>query len=296
MKLGIQSITMWNEFAQDFYGTLAKMRDVGLHYAEWFNIMTKDEPGIGNGLSPKEAVRLFDDYGMKLTGGIFNCKNPKEELFDLDLIQKVIDWYAEAGCSTIGLATDFFVDEDFFKRRMELYNELGRRCKEAGMVWVYHNHFHEQQKLGDKTILDLMIENTDPETVAFDWDIFWGLRGFLDPVATIKKIGHRIKRLHCKDFAFGQLERVNLAKDLPTDVLMNWDNRKYHDAYKMIVPEDFIECGQGVIKWQDVVDAANSFDIPFMFVEQDYTKCSDRFESLRISKAYLENLRGLEIM
>lgn len=294
MKLGIQSITMFKEFADDFYGTLENLRDVGLHYVEWFTLLERDI-GIGGGRTPQESIKLFDEFGMKLTGGIFNCKNAREALFDLDLMQTIIDWYAEAGCSTIGLATDFFVDEEFFNKRMDLYNELGRRCKEAGMSWVYHNHFHEQQKIGDKKILDLMLERTDPETVGLDWDVFWGLRGFLDPVETVKKIGSRIKRMHCKDFTFKQLEHVNLANDLPTDILMNWDNRKDHDAYKMIVPEDFTECGQGIIKWQEVVDAANAHNVPYMFLEQDYTSYPTKLESLVASKKYLETLRGLEI-
>ena len=55
MKFGLQSITLWNEFNQDFYGTLERLADVGLHYVEWFNIASAEEPGIGMGLSPKDA-------------------------------------------------------------------------------------------------------------------------------------------------------------------------------------------------------------------------------------------------
>ena len=150
--------------------------------------------------------------------------------------------------------------------------------------------------LDGKMILDLMMEYTDPDCVGFCWDVYWGLRGFLDPVSTVERIGHRIKRLHCKDFPFAQLERVNLAKILPTDVLMNWENRESYDAYKVIVPEDFIECGKGIIKWQDVVDAANAHNVPYMFLEQDYTALPDKYDSLRVSKAYLEKLNGLEIL
>lgn len=294
MKLGVESFTMMKDFREDFYGTLKRVSDLGLHYVEWLASISEEDHGMGLGLTPKEAVEVFDDYGMKLTGCIFVCKNSREIVFQYDEIQKIIDWYQEAGCTAIGLANDFFVDEEFFKRRMEAYNEIGRRCKEAGMVWTYHNHFHEQQKINGKTVLELMVEMTDPESVGFDWDVYWGVRGLVDPVENIRKLGNRIKRFHCKDFPFNRLDHINIAKNLP-DELVGWDNRDKFSAYKMVKPEDFTECGRGIIKWQDVVDAANEFDIPYMFVEQDYTTYPDKYESLAVSRDYLLKLNGLSI-
>lgn len=292
MKLGVEAFTMIKDFRSDFYGTLKKVSDLGLRYLEWIPFITEEDHGMGIGLTPKEAVKAFDDHGMKLTGCIFVCKNSREIVFNYDEIQKIIDWYSEAGCTAIGLANDYFVDEEFFKRRMDAYNEIGRRCKDAGMCWVYHNHFHEQQKIGDKTVLDLMVEMTDPESVGFDWDVYWGVRGLVDPVENIKKLGSKIKRFHCKDFPFARLDNINVAKELP-DELLSWDNHDKFSAYKMVQPEDFIECGSGIIKWQEVVNAANQFDIPYMFVEQDYTTYSDKYESLRASRDYLLGLNGL---
>lgn len=294
MKLGVESFTMYQEFDQDFHGTLKKVSDLGLHYIEWLAFLKDGDYGMGLGLKPQEAVKIFKDYGMELTGCIFGCDNPKEMIFDYDAMQKVIDWYHEAGCTAIGLANDYFLNEDFFKRRMDAYNEIGRRCKDAGMVWTYHNHFHEQQKINGRTILDLMVEMTDPESVGFDWDVYWGTRGLVNPVEHIKKLGKKIKRMHCKDFPFARLDHLNIAKDLP-DELVGWDNHDTFSAYSMVVPEDFIECGQGIIKWQEVVDAANEFDIPYMFVEQDYTTYPDKYESLAASKNYLLSLKGLTI-
>lgn len=294
MKLGIQSFTMRDDFKTDFYGTLKKVSDLGLHYVEWLATVTTEDHGMGLGMSPKEAVKAFQDYGMELTGCIFKCDNAKEIVFDFDEMQKIIDWYQEAGCTAIGLTNDYFIDEEFFKRRMDAYNEIGRRCKEAGMVWTYHNHFHEQQKINGKTVLDLMVELTDPECVGFDWDVYWGVRGLVDPVQNIKKLGKKIKRFHCKDFPFSRLDHINMAKNLP-DELVTWDNRDKFSAYKMVAAEDFTECGSGIIKWQEVIDAANEFEIPYMFVEQDHTQYPDKYTSLEVSRDYLLGLNGISI-
>ncbi len=295
MKLGIQSFTILKDFREDFHGTMQKVSDMGLHYVEWLMFLNGTDYGLGNGMTPQEAVRVFDDYGLKLTGCIFGSKDSKDLLFNYDEVQKVIDWYAAAGCTAIGLANDYFVDEEFFKRRMDAYNELGRRCAAAGMSWTYHNHFHEQQMLGGKTVLDRMLDATDPDSVGLDWDIYWGVRGMLDPVPFIEKYGSRIKRFHCKDFPFARLDHVNGVKHLPQDELICWDNKGKYSAYNMVAPEDFTECGTGIIKWQDVVTAANKFEIPYMFVEQDYTTYPDKYQSLEASKQYLLGLQGLTV-
>lgn len=299
MKIGIESFNVMDDFHKDFYGTLKKVEKIGLHYVEWIAAIYGDGDPFGMGFQPREAVKAFEDHGMKLQGSIFWIKKPdlhKQIVFDYEEMQKIIDWYAEAGCTHIGLAGDWFVDEEFFKRRMDAYNELGRRCAQAGMVWTYHNHFHEQQKINGKSILDLMVELTDPDNVGFDWDIYWGVRGLVDPVQNIKKLGNKIKAFHCKDFPFNKLDTINIVKKLPEDILVSWDNVEKFDCYKLITPDEFIEVGQGIIKWQDVVDAANEFNIPYMYIEQDFTVCKDIYESMQISKDYIVNIKGLEVM
>ncbi|MDO4343572.1 MAG: sugar phosphate isomerase/epimerase [Eubacteriales bacterium] len=299
MKIGIESFTIMDDFYEDFYKTLKKVENLGLHYVEWIaKLHGKEDYGLGLGLSPQEAARAFSDYGMKLQGGILWLQTPelhKNMIFDYDEMQKVIDWYAEAGCTHIGLAGDWFVNEEFFKRRMEAYNELGRRCQDAGMVWTYHNHFHEQQKINGKSVLELMVEYTDPDSVGFDWDVYWGVRGLVDPVENIKKLGSKIKCMHCKDFPFSRLDSINIVKELPEDELVSWENENKFAAYEMVVPEDFIEVGKGIIKWQEVIDAANEIGIPYMYIEQDYTQYADKFESLAASRDYLFHLKGLEV-
>lgn len=295
MYLGVESFTMNKDFKEDFFGTLEKVSKLGLHYVEYLSVVNENDHGMGNGLSPKEAVKIFGDYGMELTGTIFFYPNSRESLNNFDEMQKVIDWWAEAGASAVGLGGDYFVDAEFLKRRMDTYNELGHRCQKAGMSWIYHNHFHELQKVGDKTVLQLMCEYTDPECVGFDWDVYWGLRGLVDPVENIKTLGKRIKRFHCKDFPFNRLDHINIRKDLPDDELISWDNKDKFSAYKMVVPEDFIECGKGIIKWQDVINEANKFDIPYMFVEQDYTTYPDKYQSLAVSRDYLLSLNGISV-
>lgn len=79
------------------------------------------------------------------------------------------------------------------------FNEVGKMCKEAGMQFGYHNHSHEFQKVEDKVMYDYMLENTNPEYVFFQMDLYWVVRGACSPVAYFKRFPGRFKMYHVKD-------------------------------------------------------------------------------------------------
>ena len=297
MKLGIESFTVLDDSYQDFRGTLQKISDMGFQYIEWLNSYkhaTVQDPGLGNGMSPQEAVKTFADYGITLVGGIFTSSHAEmeTELFDMDKIQRRIDWYGEAGCKTLGVAEDYFQNSEFFKKRLDAYNEIGRRCKQAGLSFMYHNHYHEWQLIDGEPIFPQLIARTDPDLVGFDYDVYWGLRGLVNPVKFIEMLGSRIKSMHAKDFPFERLDVINAAQQhLDPNVPLTFKE----DYMNFVFPEDFTECGTGVIKWQEVIDAGNKVGIPYIFVEQDHTKYPTKYECLEASKQYLLTLNGLSL-
>lgn len=79
-------------------------------------------------------------------------------------------------------------------------NEIGKLCKQSGIKFGYHNHSHEFQKVEGKTIYDVMLENTDPEYVFFEMDVFWTVWGQNSPVNYFKKYPGRFKMFHIKDY------------------------------------------------------------------------------------------------
>ena len=53
-----------------------------------------------------------------------------------------------------------------------MFNKSGELCKKSGMKFGYHNHdFEFGTKLNDKTIFDIILQNTDPALVAQQLDI-----------------------------------------------------------------------------------------------------------------------------
>lgn len=80
------------------------------------------------------------------------------------------------------------------------FNEIGKRCKENGLSYGYHNHAHEFQKIENKEMMyDYMLENTNPKYVFFEMDVYWVVRGQNSPVDYFNKYPGRFTMLHIKD-------------------------------------------------------------------------------------------------
>lgn len=79
-------------------------------------------------------------------------------------------------------------------------NEIGKLCNQSGIKFGYHNHSHEFQKVEGKTMYDVMLENTNPEYVFFEMDVFWTVWGQNSPVNYFKKYPGRFKMFHIKDY------------------------------------------------------------------------------------------------
>ena len=79
------------------------------------------------------------------------------------------------------------------------FNEVGARCKAAGIKFGYHNHSREFEKVEDRVMLDYMLENTDPDKVFFELDVYWASKGGVNPSAYIQKYAGRFPLLHIKD-------------------------------------------------------------------------------------------------
>lgn len=77
---------------------------------------------------------------------------------------------------------------------------LAKKCKAAGLELLYHNHnFELTPDANGVVLLDYMLENTDPELVNFQMDLYWMNNGGADPVAYFDKYPGRFKIWHVKD-------------------------------------------------------------------------------------------------
>lgn len=92
------------------------------------------------------------------------------------------------------------------------FNKVGKLASEYGLKLGYHNHANEYKCLegSDIVMWEYLVENTDPELVCFELDVYWCTVGGKDPVEYLKKYPSRIELLHIKDvFVVGGSGMIN---------------------------------------------------------------------------------------
>jgi len=178
-------------------------------------------------------------------------------------IDRLIDEHRMWGCKhpAIGGMPGDYRNPDGVVAFAKAAEEVGSKLAEAGMDFSYHNHNFEFQKVGGKTWLELIYENSDPALVKAEIDTYWVQAGGGDPAEWIRKVSGRMPVLHLKDMVIGPERDVRMA-----------------------------EVGEGNLNWPAILTAAKDAGVEWYCVEQDNCYDRDPFESLKIS---LDNLHAM---
>ncbi|OUO74443.1 hypothetical protein B5F54_06820 [Anaeromassilibacillus sp. An250] len=83
---------------------------------------------------------------------------------------------------------DYSSEEDVLNLARKL-NKADQALQKEGVQLLYHNHNCELQHINDsQTAYDLIIENTDPAYVNFEFDSYWIANGG-DPIQSLQVSG-----------------------------------------------------------------------------------------------------------
>ncbi|MCP4884931.1 MAG: sugar phosphate isomerase/epimerase [Flavobacteriales bacterium] len=140
----------------------------------------------------------------------------------------------------------------------DILTTLGKKCHEAGMKLLYHNHDFEFKK--DKNglvVIDYLLENTDPEYVNFQMDLYWVTKAGADPLAYFEKYPDRFKLWHVKD--------------------MDDQGR-------------FTPVGNGTIDFGKILKEKELSGMKYYFVEQDRTFNMKPMEAIKVSHDALKKI------
>jgi sugar phosphate isomerase/epimerase len=225
--------------------------------------------GMENGLggrvmSPAEDLALLDKYGLKVADAYGDITKPDEAM-------KMAEAY---GVKILGVGSvpgEMLNSPEGFYAYAERMNKLAQPFKAAGYRLQYHNHsqeFRNFPSLGGKSGMAILIEETDPEAIAFELDVHWMTAAGADPSQWIRKVKGRIPIVHFKDYAI---------------------DHKAEDVGLGSVPKRFAEVGQGNINWPPILEACKDAGVEWYCVEQDRTQM-DEFASLKLSIDYMRGI------
>ncbi|MGG1677163.1 sugar phosphate isomerase/epimerase family protein [Neobacillus sp. NRS-1170] len=169
----------------------------------------------------------------------------------------------------------------------EQLNGIGKQCKGAGLDCYYHNHVHEFKRIGESTLFDLLIENTDPEFVKFELDLIWVMRAGYDPLSVLEKLGNRCDMIHQKDLGT-HVDPVNISAALKENY--KEDTMK---LYREIVKSnDFVNLGTGIVNFEETYKKLNLLgSVRFAIVEnegQQGNKFTNIASDLKVMEQYIQ--------
>ncbi len=93
-----------------------------------------------------------------------------------------------------------YSDESAVGMLVKDLNAAGRELKQGGICLLYHNHNCEFRKIGKgKTAYQMLLEETDPEYVNFEFDSYWPTEAGINALELMKRLGERMKLYHIND-------------------------------------------------------------------------------------------------
>ena len=91
-------------------------------------------------------------------------------------------------------------DEAAMRELAQRLNKAGESLKKQGIDLLYHNHNVELVQLRPGLrAYDVLIEDTDPSYVNFEFDSYWFTDGGADAKAWMRRLGSRMKLWHVTD-------------------------------------------------------------------------------------------------
>ena len=153
------------------------------------------------------------------------------------------------------------------KRAVDVFNAAGKTLKENGLTFAYHPHGYEFRTYweGESTLFEYMMDNTDPEYVSYQMDVFWIKNPGQDPVALLKQYPDRWKMLHLKDRRIGTPNNPNGRQDKESNVVL----------------------GTGDVGIAEIMKTAKALGIKHYFIEDESSRA---LEQVPKSIDYLRSL------
>ncbi|WP_297448380.1 sugar phosphate isomerase/epimerase [uncultured Alistipes sp.] len=196
-EIGIQLYSVRGDMGENAAATLKKLSEMGYTTVE----TAAYGDGKFYGLAPAEFRKMAEDVGIRVTGAHLGIG------LDRNNLQGCLDWWKQACDAQVAVGGKYIVLPGFsvgptlaeLQEYCDYFNRIGEIANAAGLRYGYHNHSHEFAKLEGHVIEDYLIENTDPDKVMFELDVFWATKGGVNPSAYIAKYAGRFPLLHIKD-------------------------------------------------------------------------------------------------
>lgn len=243
--IGLQLYSLRDAMKADAMGTLKTVADMGWKTLEAANY------GDGKiyGMTPEDFKKVVKDMGMKMTSAHLGGPN-----YSKDKHTEAVDWWKKALDDHEKVGVKFLVKPsmpipktlDELKMWCDFYNAIGEETAKAGVMFGFHNHAREFEKIEGEIMYDYMIKNTNPKNVFFEMDVYWVMKGGYNAVDYMTKYSDRFPVLHIKD-----------EKEIGESGLIDF-KPIYETAYKNGLEDSFVEVER--YNFEPIVSVKKSYE------------------------------------
>jgi sugar phosphate isomerase/epimerase len=285
MEIGLNLFSVFKELNEDYFGTLEKVAEMGYKNVELITVNFSTGERYSDTFSLPVIKQKLKDLGLSAFSAHEGVA-PGSAILDADW-NRIIEENANLGCQSIVFPMAFISGREDTLQTAEHLNQIGNKCKEAGLSFYYHNHAHEFRRIGEISLFELLAENTDPALVKFELDLVWVMRGGYDPLVLLEKLGNRCDMVHQKDLG-KQVFPVNIFPSSlqGTDI----DTMKIYT--EIVKPNDFVNLGTGIVNFQETYQKLHQLGyIKYAIVENEgqlgnkFTSIANDFE---VMEKYLQ--------
>ena len=171
----------------DFEASMKKIRAIGYRVVQLSSI---------GDIADADVKRIVEDNELTI------CNTHISYDLLLNDIDAVIEQHRLWDCRHValgGMPQQFRDSEHGFHKFAAIANGIGEKLAAAGLSFSYHNHSFEFLKFGDRSGLELLFDETDPQYVQAELDTYWIQHGGADPVIWIDRMAGRMPVIHLKD-------------------------------------------------------------------------------------------------
>lgn len=242
---GIQLYSIRTDMSKDPMGTLTKLSKMGYKHVEHANYINRKFYGW----TATEFKKILDDLGMTMPSGhtVMTSKHYDASKKDFtDGWKYTVEDAAAMGQHYVispSMETNTRRDLNALKGFMEVFNKSGELCQKYGMKFGYHNHdFEFNEKLGDRTLYDIILGETDPKLVMQQLDIGNMINGGAKALDIMQKYPGRFESMHVKD---------EIAA------------KEGHEKYESTI------LGTGIVPVKEVIDLGRKWGTKHFIIEQE---------------------------
>ena len=244
MDVALQLYTVRRELNNDFMNTLRKVSEIGYRAVEFAGFY---------GINGKDMKKALDDLNLRPVA----CHTALNEI--KENFNEVVQYNIEIGNKTIICPYHSWKDKaECLSVAYEL-NDIGRRLKERGLSFGYHNHSHEFNLLDGEYGLDVLFNNTDASLVKMELDIGWAFAAGVDVLSYLDKWKDRLSLIHIKDMNINKVQ---------------------------------VPIGEGIIDYKSIINKVKEIGLDDVIVESDDPK-PDGLSEIVVS---LNNLIKMNIL